>query len=62
MVKITPSHDPNDFEIGLRHNLPQVQVIGLDGMMTEEAGKYGVWIAMKHAGKWCRILMSLAFW
>jgi valyl-tRNA synthetase len=40
MVKITPSHDPNDFEIGLRHNLPQVQVIGLDGMMTEEAGKY----------------------
>ncbi|HHT69616.1 MAG TPA: valine--tRNA ligase [Firmicutes bacterium] len=40
MVKITPSHDPNDFEIGLRHNLPQVQVIGLDARMTEEAGKY----------------------
>lgn len=40
MVKITPSHDPNDFEIGLRHNLPQVEVIGLDAKMTKEAGKY----------------------
>lgn len=40
MVKITPSHDPNDFEIGLRHDLPQVEVIGLDATMTEKAGKY----------------------
>lgn len=40
MVKITPAHDPNDFEIGLRHNLPQVQVIGLDALMTAEAGPY----------------------
>lgn len=40
MVKITPAHDPNDFEIGIRHNLPQVQVIGLDAIMTEEAGVY----------------------
>ena len=40
MVKITPAHDPNDFEIGLRHDLPQIQVIGLDAKMTEEAGKY----------------------
>lgn len=39
-VKVTPAHDPNDFEIGQRHNLPQVQVIGLQGQMTEEAGKY----------------------
>ncbi len=39
-VKITPSHDPNDFEIGLRHNLPQIDVIGKDAKMTEEAGKY----------------------
>ncbi|NMA60553.1 MAG: valine--tRNA ligase [Firmicutes bacterium] len=38
MVKVTPAHDPNDFEIGLRHNLPQIQVIGLDATMTEEAG------------------------
>ncbi|HHY10971.1 MAG TPA: valine--tRNA ligase [Firmicutes bacterium] len=40
MVKVTPAHDPNDFEIGLRHNLAQVQVIGLDAKMTEEAGDY----------------------
>ena len=41
MVKITPAHDPNDFEIGLRHNLEQIQVIGLDTHMTKHAGKYG---------------------
>jgi len=40
MVKITPAHDPNDFEIGLRHNLEQVVVIGRDAHMTKEAGKY----------------------
>lgn len=39
-VKITPSHDPNDFEIGLRHSLPDLVVIDKAGNMTEEAGKY----------------------
>ncbi len=39
-VKITPAHDPNDFEIGVRHNLEQVVVIGLDGLMTEVAGRF----------------------
>ncbi|MBM7854541.1 valyl-tRNA synthetase [Desulfohalotomaculum tongense] len=38
-VKITPAHDPNDFEIGRRHQLPQVQVIGKDGCMNEQAGE-----------------------
>jgi valyl-tRNA synthetase len=37
-VKVTPAHDPNDFEIGMRHNLPQIVVIGPDGSMTQEAG------------------------
>jgi valyl-tRNA synthetase len=37
-VKITPAHDPNDYEIGLRHNLPHVFVIGKDAKMTEDAG------------------------
>lgn len=32
-VKVTPAHDPNDFEIGERHNLPRIQVIGFDGKM-----------------------------
>ena len=39
-VKITPAHDPNDFEVGLRHNLPIIKVIGDDGKMNESAGKY----------------------
>ncbi|MCL2556101.1 MAG: valine--tRNA ligase [Firmicutes bacterium] len=39
-VKITPSHDPNDFEIGLRHKLESIKVIGDDGIMNENAGIY----------------------
>jgi valyl-tRNA synthetase len=38
-LKITPAHDPNDFEIGRRHVLDQVPVIGEDGRMTAEAGE-----------------------
>lgn len=36
VVKITPAHDPVDFEVGERHNLPVIQVIGFDGKMTDE--------------------------
>ncbi|MFZ5651434.1 MAG: valine--tRNA ligase [Bacillota bacterium] len=39
-VKITPAHDPNDFEVGARHHLPQVQVVDRNAVMTGEAGKY----------------------
>jgi len=39
-LKITPGHDPDDWEIGLRHGLPSVTVIGLDGLMSEEAGEF----------------------
>jgi valyl-tRNA synthetase len=39
-LKITPGHDPNDFEIGRRHGLEEVGVIGPDGRMTEEAGRF----------------------
>src|SRR5512138_1926025 len=38
VVKITPAHDPNDFEAGRRHGLPEIAVIGFDGKMTAEAG------------------------
>ena len=38
-LKITPGHDPNDFEIGRRHDLPVISVIGEDGRMTEQAGE-----------------------
>src|SRR4051795_6389001 len=40
ILKITPGHDPNDFEIGRAHDLPEVSVIGEDGLMTAEAGEY----------------------
>lgn len=39
-VKITPAHDPNDFEVGLRCNLPIINVMTDDGFMNEDAGKY----------------------
>ncbi len=39
-VKITPAHDPNDFEVGLRHNLPVIRVMDDNGVMNELAGKY----------------------
>lgn len=40
VVKITPAHDPNDFEVGNRHNLERVIVINPDGSMNEHCGKY----------------------
>jgi len=39
-LKITPGHDPNDFEIGHKHGLEEIGVIGPDGRMTEEAGEF----------------------
>ncbi len=39
-VKITPAHDPNDFEMGLRHKLPQITVMDKNAVMNEEAGVY----------------------
>lgn len=40
VVKITPAHDPNDFEVGLRHDLPVINVMTDDGHMTDDCGKY----------------------
>lgn len=40
VVKITPAHDPNDFEVGLRHNLEQLRVMDDEAVMNENAGKY----------------------
>lgn len=39
-VKVTPAHDPNDFEMGQRHKLEQILVINSDGTMSENTGKY----------------------
>lgn len=40
IVKITPAHDPNDFEMGIRHDLAQINVMNEDGTMNENAGTY----------------------
>lgn len=39
-VKITPAHDPNDYEIGLRHNLPQINIMTPDGRINENGGSF----------------------
>ena len=39
-VKVTPAHDPNDFEMGLRHGLEQIAVMDSKGHMNENAGPY----------------------
>lgn len=40
VVKITPAHDPNDFEVGKRHNLPEINVMNDDATINEKGGKY----------------------
>jgi valyl-tRNA synthetase len=40
VVKVTPAHDPNDFEIGLRHDLEEINILNTDGTLNENAGKF----------------------
>lgn len=40
VVKVTPAHDPNDFEIGRRHDLEEINIINTDGSLNENAGKF----------------------
>ena len=48
-LKITPGHDPNDFEIGRRHGLEELTVIGEDGRMTDAAGEQFAGLGVKEA-------------
>ena len=50
VVKITPAHDPNDFEVGQRHNLPSVRCFTYDGHMTGKAD-YDEYLALKESGR-----------
>ncbi|MDQ8044822.1 MAG: class I tRNA ligase family protein, partial [Patulibacter sp.] len=50
-LKITPGHDPNDFEIGRRHDLPAPSAIGEDGLLTELAGEFAGLTAEEAKGK-----------
>ncbi len=55
-LKVTPAHDPNDFEIGRRHNLPSIKVIDEEGVMgAEAAGLSRAWTASPAARPWSRI-------
>src|SRR5207244_12936361 len=49
-LKVTPGHDPADFEIGRDHDLPELTVIGLDGKMNADAGELAG-LAQEEAGK-----------
>ena len=40
VVKVTPAHDPNDFEIGRRHDLEEINILNIDGTLNENAGKF----------------------
>ncbi len=40
VVKITPAHDPNDFEVGRRHKLPEINIMNDDASINENGGKY----------------------
>ena len=53
VVKITPAHDPNDFEVGIRHNLPRVRVFTYEGRMTgaEEAKENAEYLASNRAAE-----------
>lgn len=39
-VKITPAHDPNDYEVGIRHQLPMINILNPDGTLNTAAGQY----------------------
>ena len=57
-VKITPAHDPNDFEVGNRHNLERVLVMNEDGTMNAKAGKYKGWTVLNAVSKLSKIFKS----
>ncbi len=57
VVKITPAHDQNDYEVGQRHNLPMITVIGFDGRMNEAAGANYEHLTIEEARK--KVLKNL---
>jgi valyl-tRNA synthetase len=55
-VKVTPAHDPNDFEIGRRHDLPAINILNPDGTLNDNAGPFaGLLIAEARAGVVARL-------
>ena len=60
VVKITPAHDPNDFEVGLRHKLPVINIMDDGGVINENGGKYAGMPALEGESRSCRISMRAA--
>ena len=61
-VKITPAHDPNDFEVGKRHNLEEIVVINDDATMNEKPENMPEWTATSAGKHWWMILRKRDFW
>lgn len=54
LVKITPAHDPNDFEVGNRHDLPRINVMNDDGTMNDKAVSTPAWTALTAVSSWLK--------
>ena len=62
-VKITPAHDPNDFEVGKRHNLPEINIMNDDATINSLGGKYaGMDRYEAPERQWWQILRNWDFW
>ncbi len=51
-VKITPAHDPNDFEVGKRHNLEEINILNDDATINDTAANTQAWIATRQEKPW----------
>ncbi|WP_370808655.1 hypothetical protein [Eubacterium ramulus] len=51
-VKITPAHDPNDFEVGKRHNLEEINILNDDATINETAASTQAWIVTRQERPW----------
>ena len=61
-VKMTPAHDPNDFEVGLRHNLESIRVLDDNGKVVEATAATPAWTATRPARPSWPIWRSRATW
>ena len=62
-VKITPAHDPNDYEVGKRQDLPMINILNPDGTLNDNAGQYqGLKVQQGPASRWWPIWRSWVWW
>jgi valyl-tRNA synthetase len=61
-VKVTPAHDPVDFEIGQRHNLPSINIMNQDATLNENAGSYQEWTVLQPVRKSWKTCRDWDYW